>query len=364
MSAPTLGIMTCKRKQLFSEKGYFKLLQKFGDKNNIKTFVFYPDSIDIKKRKVTGYRYNFHNKKWDLIYFSLPDFIYDRCFYGSTQQYKNYKPFVKFLKQQNCIKFLGNGLKGKWEVYQILSSNLSLKKYLPHTVRFSNFEQLDNLIKTSPIILKPATGSHGKGIIKITYIKGEYFIIGRNSYNKKIKYLIKNKKNLHRWILNFTNGRSYLIQEYLKLNNSKKMPYDIRMLIQKNELGKWEITGSAARLGDANNITSNLHGGGTVKSTTSLLTSEFGKEKAIQLEKELDKLGNIVPNIIESSHGNLFELGLDIGIDVNGNLWIIEANSKPGRKIFTLLKDKDKNHKSIIQPILYTKYLSKKYSNK
>ncbi|WP_374701241.1 YheC/YheD family protein [Thalassobacillus sp. C254] len=35
---------------------------------------------------------------------------------------------------------------------------------------------------------------------------------------------------------------------------------------------------------------------------------------------------------IEESYGRFGEMGIDIGIDQGGNLWIIECNAKPGKK--------------------------------
>lgn len=364
MNFPTLGIMTCRKNNLFSEKEYFKLLQKFGDKNKIKTFVFYPDFIDINKKKVTGYRYDFQKKEWKLSLFPFPNFIYDRCFYNSKLHYKTYKPYVNFLKKQRRINFLGIGLKGKWEVHQILSSDTFCKDYVPKTEKFTNTEQLIKWLNISPVILKPSGGSHGKGIVKITYVNKKFEVIGRNCYNNKIHHHFKNFIVFNKWILTFTKNRHYLLQEYLNLTTSKNIPFDIRILIQKNYQGNWEITGSAARVGESSNITSNLHGGGKVESTSSLLIKEFGESSALNIEEKITKLGDTIPALIEAHHGNLFELGLDIGIDKQGKIWIIEVNSKPGRRIFTLLKDKNKNFKSITQPILYTKYLTKKLSNK
>ena len=50
---------------------------------------------------------------------------------------------------------------------------------------------------------------------------------------------------------------------------------------------------------------------------------------AVAIEKHLD--------------GIIGEIGFDFGIDTNGNVWLFEANSKPGRSIFSHpgLKDSD-----------------------
>ena len=60
---------------------------------------------------------------------------------------------------------------------------------------------------------------------------------------------------------------------------------------------------------------------------------------------------------LEESLGTFAEIGLDIGIDVNGRVWIIEINSKPSYKVFP--KDElglKKN--SIRRPIDFSIYMA------
>ncbi len=357
---PILGIMTCKiNKVMFYEKNFFKTLQRLGTPKNIFVYIFHPDYIDWKKKIVKAFRFNEATQQWSMNWYPLPHYVYDRCFYTSANQYLKYKPFVNKLKQNSQIKFLGNGLKGKWEIHQILSSNQAFNKFLPKSEIFKSNNQLIQWLSQYPVILKPTGGSHGQGVIRISIDNQHYSIIGRNHVNKKIDISFHDKRGLFEWINQFVKGKKYLIQQYLSLVTSDNKPFDIRILIQKNEVGNWEVTGKAARIGDPSNITSNLHGGGIVEDAEALIIYEFGEEKSKQILKEIDKLSSTIHSYIESLHGKLFEVGLDIGVDRQGNIWIIEVNSKPGRRVFELLHDKEKVLKSLSQPILYTEYLMK-----
>lgn len=42
----------------------------------------------------------------------------------------------------------------------------------------------------------------------------------------------------------------------------------------------------------------------------------------------------IAETLEEQIDGTLGELGLDIGVDRNGRVWLFEVNAKPGRHIF------------------------------
>ena len=356
-----LGIMACQiKKALFYEKGFYQFLQKFGNDQRILVYVFYPNSVDWKNRKVKGYHYNFSTKQWAAQWFPLPDYIYDRCFYSNSKQFNLYKPYIQQLKSQNNITFLGNGLTGKWEVQQILSKNSKIQAYLPRTEIYKGLQQLFLWLNQYPVVLKPVGGSHGKGVIKISKENKQFEVIGRTATNDKIRYTFPTYPSFSKWINQFIYRKNYLIQQYLDLTTNDSKPYDIRILIQKNKEGVWEETGMAARLGDKDTITSNLHGGGTVTSPYHILQIEHGDKKANELLQKLDHLSKYIPPYLEKYHGALFELGLDVGVDKQGNVWIIEVNSKPGRSVFTLLNNQALVYKSRIQPIMYTLFLSKK----
>lgn len=357
---PILGIMVCKMKRkLFNEQSYYRLLQKFGEKKNLFVIVFYPTQIDWAKNQVRGFRYNFSLKKWESGLFPLPNYIFDRCFYTSSELYRQYKPYVEKLKKQQQIEFLGIGLKGKWQVHQILSQDPELKQYLLKTAPF-NIKVLSKWINIHPVIIKPTGGSHGVGVIRIANNNKLFVVTGRGAKNELISTKFKDLNTLIKWVRAFVKGKRYLIQQYADLTTANKEPFDIRVLVQKNNLGNWETTGMAARVGKRLTLTSNLHGGGGVQTVESILTQEFGIKKTEQLLEQISMLAKKVPTYIESSHGKLFEVGLDIGIDRQGNVWIIEVNSKPGRQVFSLLRDNERRKKALLQPVFYTLYLTQR----
>jgi len=361
MRGTSLGIMVCKVKNnLFHEHSFYRLLQTTGAQRNMLTFVFYPDQIDWSSRKVTGFYYSSSAQQWKQRKFPLPQFIYDRCFYTSSKDYLYYQPYISNIKKDKTIHFLGNGLNGKWQVYQILSKDHQFKNFLPLTIKYRNIKQLLTWLQRFPVIIKPIGGSHGKGVIKVFKQNDNFHIIGRNHHNQKISFQFSNINDFSNFIKNFTQKGRFLIQQYLTLTTSQNNPYDIRVLIQKNQYGQWETTGMAARLGDANNITSNLHGGGRVEPVINLLTTQFGNFKAKTIINEINLLAQQLPPFIESAHGDLIELGLDIGVDQEGGVWIIEVNSKPGRSVFELLNDEETSKRSSIMPILYAEFLNKK----
>lgn len=353
----SLGIMALFKGEeaSFKEKGYYKMLTLAGRRLGIRVFVFSPRSIDFENREVVGFE--FDQNRWIKKNFPLPQFVYDRCFMGNAYRTR-YKPFIVKLQEDPKVTFLGHGLSGKWQVYQTLRQDEQLSRWLPETHLYS-LQKVHSLLSSGQdVIVKPASGTHGLSVIRITkHTDHSYEVLGRNHTNQIIHKRLNSRANFQRFLTSFTANRSYIVQPYLTLHTPNGIPYDIRVLVQKNGYGEWETTGKAVRLGEKNGITSNLHGGGRAVSLSTFLSEHFGSKSQKLIEQEIDTVINLLPPFLESSHGRLVELGIDIGIDLSGNIWIIEVNSRPGRTVFRQIDDRTARIRSLTQPVKYAEYL-------
>ena len=93
----------------------------------------------------------------------------------------------------------------------------------------------------------------------------------------------------------------------------------------------------AVRQGAPGSVTSNLHGGGHAEDAESFLRGKYGTEAAKAIVATAREIALRVPDVLEQYHGRLAELGVDLGVDADGKVWILEANSKPGRSAFAAL---------------------------
>ncbi|USG64456.1 YheC/YheD family protein [Brevibacillus ruminantium] len=351
----SLGIITICRGSSFREKGYYKKLSMIARKRGIRVFVFSPRQVDFSTRMVNGFEYR--GGVWQNKTFPLPLYIYDRCFVGPS--YRHYKPFVEKLQNDPSITFLGYGLSGKWQVHEMLNKSPLLTKWLPPTSPFS-FAALDRTLQErGSAVIKPIAGTHGIGVIRIDRNPNGYQLTGRDRENKPFTKRLRTLNGLKTFLTGYIGSRKYLLQPYLPLHTQDGTPFDVRVLVQKNGEGEWETTGRAVRLGDKRSITSNLHGGGQATSLDSFLTMHFPAKTRSTIEKELEQLVAELPPFLEREHGRLVELGIDVGIDTAGNIWIIEVNSRPGRTVFTMINDPKARIHSIIQPVRYACYLMK-----
>ncbi|WP_019121931.1 YheC/YheD family protein [Brevibacillus massiliensis] len=354
---PTLGIMSnfSGLAPTFQEKEFYKKLSMIGRRSGIGVFVFSPLQVDFNTRTVTGYFLK--HDEWQKGSFPLPDVIYDRCFISPG--YRQYKPFIEKLQSDPQITFMSNGLAGKWQVYKILALSPELSRLLPDTQPFTWKSFAAKLRSEKAVIVKPASGTHGNGVIRITRKKGSFEVIGRKRNNSPMQKKIHSWKNLHEFLIHFIADRPFILQTYLDLNTPDGAPFDVRVLVQKNGEGKWQTTGKAVRMGEKKSITSNLHGGGRALPFVPFLEKYFSRKQQVRIMAEIDRVAELLPGFLETYHGRLAELGIDLGVDQEGRIWIIEVNSRPGRYVFRQIDDQTARLRSLTQPVEYAQYLMK-----
>jgi glutathione synthase/RimK-type ligase-like ATP-grasp enzyme len=127
-------------------------------------------------------------------------------------------------------------------------------------------------------------------------------------------------------------SRPYIVQQGLSLLTFKDSTFDIRVIYQKNGDGEWGIGKKFVRVAPHGSSISNLSRGGTAETYKKVLAAIFNQNGELIKSKneELNNICQTVATTLETNSQQIYgELGLDIGIDNEGNLWLIEVNSKP-----------------------------------
>lgn len=353
----------------FRNRHFYRRLCTTGRRSGLTVFVFTPPEIDWNGNQLAGYTYDPAHKQWVRQTFPLPSIVYDRCFFTARHQYAEYRAALRRLNEHPSVRLLGCGLKDKWTVQQLLQRDGRFDIYLPQTERLRSMRTAaDWLRERREVILKPQSGSQGRGVLLVrrgplpfagtaNAAEEAFTVRGRDGRNRAFARDFSDAAALLGWLRRFVARRSYLLQQYLPLQTKDGHAYDIRALVQKNGTGRWQLTGMAVRRGQDGSLTSNLHGGGTVEPAGPFLAREFGRETATELLRKLTHLSEELPIALESCHGRLVELGMDFGVDQDGNIWILEVNSKPGRSIFTYLQDDQAKLAALANPLRYARYL-------
>jgi glutathione synthase/RimK-type ligase-like ATP-grasp enzyme len=341
----------------FSEKSFFKILSIQGKKLGIDVTVFSPFTILWHKNMVLGYRYKMNRKTWIKGLYPIPPLLYDRIFFSSKEQVQRFYDVIQRLEEDYQSKLLGRGLPGKWKVYNMYKDVKGLGPFIPETIQFNTDEKWNKkILNYGSLFFKPVSGSHGRGVVKISYLKDRLDVKGRTSFNQLFSKTFHSFRSCDSWLKRFIGERNYIYQPYLELSTPTDIPFDLRVLVQKNGKGAWEETGRAIRIGRIGGLTSNLHGGGSATDADKFLRQAYSKEQVEEINKQIMTINSELPEVLEEKYGPLIELGIDVGIDRQGRVWIIEANSKPGRRSFQLT-----NHgvhkNALLAPIRYTNYI-------
>lgn len=328
----TLGFMTL---NLNNEHGYFTEIAKRSIHHEITCYRFVPSNFNPHSETIDGEEFDNIQNDWIPKTFPLPDLLYDRCFYGEDFHSRQCKAIVDWLKAKEMAHFLGFGLPNKLDLYRVLSQS-KLSPYLPITVPVNSSEMMKSLLeKMKRLIIKPINGSQGIGVYLIEK-EGEQILVRTDKKEQQVTRTFTDDNHFFKWVKRILNKREFLLQPYLPLVNDLNQPYDIRSLLQKDNKGKWKVVGKGVRQGAPGGIISNLSAGAEVIDFSTWLKTINYQKRAFILE-EINDILNSLPIILEEHFPPLFELGVDIGIAKDGSIWILDINSKPGRKVLLRL---------------------------
>jgi hypothetical protein len=165
-------------------------------------------------------------------------------------------------------------------------------------------------------------------------------------------------ENLYQHVFRNRRLGSYLVQQGIQLATFQKRPFDFRVHLHKNQQNEWVVSCMAAKVAGSGSVTTHVRTGGTVIPGEELLAYLFGRQWQIMQERIAEAAIKLATAIEQAHDVYLGELGLDMGIDTHGHVWMFEANSKPGRSIFkhARLKQADEASRSLI--LDYSCYLA------
>jgi hypothetical protein len=354
MRRPVIGILTWREGKRFAEPAYFRRLIRAGRALGGTVFLFAPQDVSPSGRQVRGFVPD--GRSWKARVFPRPDVVIDRYRYKPTAAFRQYVTF----RRTNGFRYANSRLANKWKVHEVLRRDERMHRWLPEAMLYNHKHLRSMLARHRLLYLKPLNGTGGRGIVRLEKTAEGYRLLARNKDRAKVSALIRRIPALLRWIDRWKTEKM-IIQQGLRLDLVPKRSVDMRLLIQKNGNGRWSITGAGMRVGGEKSATANLHGGGKAVPVETLLRSRFGEQRAQEIITDCEQLAYQTAETIEQHFGRMIELGLDIGIDVDGRAWLIEVNPKPGREIFRELGRPQVYREAIRKPIQYALYLIRQH---
>lgn len=290
------------------------------------------EGIDWAKKRIKGYTFVRGLKKWIYHWFPMPDVFYDRGV--NFTQYEG--PYVTYMKQrfrENNVHFINNQrYLDKWEVHECLSKYPELSTYLPKTIIYRNFNDVLSMLKVfNFIFIKATSGTQGTDVLSIEEIDSGYKL---NFFEDGLKEVILEEiDDVKMFVEEYAQGRPYIVQQGIRLLKYTGRNMDLRLLMMKNRLGEWEALEHHCRIAQKNYTITNYSLGGDWIDYDELyprLSSSFCKIGIPDLEDIMDAAKKIL-YYYEKEFGAFGELGMDMAVDIYGDIWFIEANTRPDK---------------------------------
>lgn len=320
-------------------------------------FIFGAKHINWEKGTIFGLFHN-HNG-WESIEVPFPNVVYDRLPNRRTENHKALREVKQRLHDEYLIPWFNPGFFNKWEIHQLLESDHRVATYLPETHKEPTFSLIERMLsKYQHVYIKPANGSLGLGIYQILFDREteQYFCRFRDEDGKNRLQrfsTIESFINTH-----FRNKRleHYIVQQGIHLIRSDHKAIDFRVHTNKDENGKWQVSVIAGKISGRGSVTTHLNNGGVVRTLTEIFPDV---EECRRMADSLKQAALLLSEAIDSRlKGHIGELGFDLGIDKKGSIWLFEANSKPGRSIFSHPKLRKYDKLSSRLSLQYAVYLT------
>lgn len=353
MKDASIGAITYQSDQGYAQLKYFKHFALIAKQHQIPFFVFSVNDVDVEQKRIHGLWYNEVTNQWVRKTFPFPTIVYDHVRFHPTPQFRRYVS----LRQSGLMKFSYNGYANKYIVMEYLSSFKDLEPYIPKTIKVDDINQVISFIQQHSSILKPYNGSGGRDVYKIEKAKQNIIVRGQSIGQKTLT--IEEFKD---WLQKRSSKERYLLQKYIPIQYDGHT-CDTRVLLQKDGTGRWTFTGMGTRIGRQQSVASNL-----AKGATAIRTEQF-IEKYLRLQpepiiEEIKRVCLMIAKRLEEHFGNFVEFGMDIGITPDGTFQLIEANSKPDRKILLKTKQYEALEQAIRKPFEYHLFLCNQLQNK
>lgn len=349
----TLGILTL---SLPSISSYLKDIVMASHESIGKAVIVLVKDIEFHSSTVRAYTWDDTINQWQQEIIPLPSLWYDRCLYGEDAVSQQGREIVKQLKSNSSHTFLGYGLPDKYKLYQQLRTHPVLHRYLVPTFLLEELFQIEDLlISYDEWIMKPVNGAHGFAVYAIQQ-KRDGTIRVQTTKNDHLKTVyVPSIDDFYRWFNHLFSQFQWIFQPRIPSITKQKQPIDIRVFLQKDSTGNWMIVQKGVRLGKTNGLLTNLSAGASVI-TFQEWQKSVPKEIAQRVEHQLQESLTLLPVELEGAFHSLFELGVDILLLPTGDIKILDINSKPGRKILSILSP-ELYEKQKLAPLLYSNYL-------
>lgn len=329
-----------------NRKKIIALCQRYQNQN-LRLFAFTPADIRWSKRRIIGL--HLKNGKWTQRLSPFPCVVYNRCFNNVS---KTIQHLEKIIGKQMCFNTINHF--NKWDLYNQLHQS-SLSQFVPPTFQYNEVNISEQLEINNLLFIKPVYGSKGASVYRIERLDNEDIHISLHSLAPRI--ICRKNESLQEKLEELLGKENYLVQQGIQMSQLNRQYFDIRVLVQKGNVGQWIVSNIACRVAYERYFNTSMCE--RVYDVAEILPQLLPHERVNEILQSLNEVSIEAAHEAESLIGTLGELSVDFVLDNHSKLWIIELNGMPQKTIYEDIegfKLKDLYRK----PMEYADYLATK----
>lgn len=334
------GFTKILNKPLGERSDFFSKLLSLNTTTGCIPYIFGEQHIDWDNETIHGFVCI--DNEWKVRKFPFPNVVYDRLPNRRTENESGPKEVKRKFQELYTIPWYNPGFFNKWDVYERLSEDENSLAFLPETYPLTSLSTIEHLLsKYRQVFIKPIHGSLGLGIHQVMYDKHQqvYYCRYKNEEQQNKLQRFSSLETMVNYVFRNRTLENLIVQQGISLIRSEKRPVDFRVHTNKDSQGNWQVTAIAAKVAGSGSVTTHIKNGGSVKTLKELFNDQ---EKVKETEQKLTTAAITLSKSIENHlDGIIAEIGFDFGLDKQGQVWMFEANSKPGRSIFSHPKLKE-----------------------
>jgi hypothetical protein len=308
---------------------------------------------DLKPGRAHVRAYVKENEGYKLKSVPIPRVIHNRGLYFK----KWARNRIDRLAREGKIIFNYWNRYGKLKIHDLLMLDPSIRPHLPGT-KPASVKTLKHMMENyDSLIIKPNSGSIGRGIMIAERKKdGWTFRYPAHKEDPAQWKTIRFKQKLPALLIRKIQTKKYIVQQRLPLALYRDRPFDLRVSLQRGRTGEWGVSGIAGKVAKKDAYVTNVAQGGTVY-PLSVLLAEHQELDYQQVYEAIVQFSLRVADQLSQHLPNMADIGLDIGLSVQGYPLFIECNGRDLRYSFQEGGMLEEWRATYANPIGYAAYL-------
>jgi len=332
---PIVAILTIEdaKEKFRGNRDNFLDILRTGKDLGFTVYIVTVKDLKLGAKRIAGYTYNEDKQTWEQEWFPPPRIVYNRIPLREDENQPAVRRKIEEILEHPGIRLYNPYFFNKWQLFEWLKKSRATRPFIPATRRLRTAVALAKMLNKHPyLFLKPETGKAGMGImtLRVNHTKAMKFRLKTQDRRRSALFKCATISKLWGRIRKQAGTHNYIVQQGITLATVNRRPFDLRVLVQKNSKGQWDITGVGARVAGSSSITTHVPRGGSIDDPEKLLSANFGVEQARRTMARTKNAAIIIARQIERGSGHtLGEMSMDLGVDTNGSIWFFEANAKP-----------------------------------